>query len=46
MFKGHIKLSTYATAKDEFVDVSGITFTYRRLGLTEGIPLILIMHFR
>ncbi|KAM0261123.1 hypothetical protein ACHAQJ_002385 [Trichoderma viride] len=39
-------MSTYAAAKDEFVDVDGITFAYRRLGLTEGVPLILIMHFR
>lgn len=39
-------MTTYATANDEFVDVNGITFAYRRLGLAEGIPLILVMHFR
>lgn len=37
---------TYATAIDEFVDIDGIKFAYRRLGLAEGVPLILIMHYR
>ncbi|KAL7793986.1 Alpha/Beta hydrolase protein [Trichoderma afarasin] len=39
-------MSTYATAKDEFVDIDGIKFAYRRLGLAEGVPLVLIMHYR
>ncbi|RFU80717.1 alpha beta-hydrolase [Trichoderma arundinaceum] len=39
-------MSTYATAEDKFVDVDGIKFAYRRLGLATGVPLLLIMHFR
>ncbi|KAL7930147.1 Alpha/Beta hydrolase protein [Trichoderma chlorosporum] len=32
-------MATYATAKYEFVNVDGIRFAYRRLGLAEGVPL-------
>ncbi|KAL7953578.1 Alpha/Beta hydrolase protein [Trichoderma compactum] len=39
-------MSTYATAKDEFVNIDGTKFAYRRLGLVEGVPLVLIMHYR
>lgn len=39
-------MSTYATAKDEFINIDGIKFAYRRLGLVEGVPLVLIMHYR
>ncbi|KAL6695567.1 Alpha/Beta hydrolase protein [Trichoderma pleuroticola] len=39
-------MSTYATATDGFVNVDGINFAYRRLGLVEGVPLVLIMHYR
>ncbi|KAL7941025.1 Alpha/Beta hydrolase protein [Trichoderma barbatum] len=32
--------------RDEFVDADGIKFAYRRLGSTDGVPLVLIMHCR
>ncbi|UKZ52553.1 hypothetical protein TrVGV298_006331 [Trichoderma virens] len=39
-------MSTYSTAKDDFVNVDGIKFAYRRLGAGDGVPLVLIMHYR
>ncbi|UKZ78361.1 hypothetical protein TrVFT333_006098 [Trichoderma virens FT-333] len=38
-------MSTYSTAKDDFVNVDGIKFAYRRLGAGDGVPLVLIMHY-
>ncbi|PHH82551.1 hypothetical protein CDD83_3237 [Cordyceps sp. RAO-2017] len=39
-------MATYETAPDQFVDVGGIRFAYRRFGRPAGIPLVLFMHFR
>jgi pimeloyl-ACP methyl ester carboxylesterase len=33
------------TAPTEFVKSAGITFAYRRLGTSNGIPLVLLQHF-
>jgi len=33
------------TAPTEFVESAGITFAYRRLGTSNGIPLVLLQHF-
>jgi pimeloyl-ACP methyl ester carboxylesterase len=33
------------TAPNEFIEASGTKFAYRRLGLHEGTPLILLQHF-
>ncbi|KFA47854.1 hypothetical protein S40293_06441 [Stachybotrys chartarum IBT 40293] len=39
-------MATYQTAKDEFVTVDGVRFAFRRLGLSNGTPLVLPTHFR
>ncbi|KAL2210229.1 alpha/beta-hydrolase [Sarocladium strictum] len=39
-------MSTYETAKTQYVTVGEIQFAYRRLGQATGIPLVLFMHFR
>lgn len=39
-------MTTYETARDQFVAVGDITFAYRQLGRAQGIPLVLLMHFR
>lgn len=33
------------TAPTKFIDAAGITFAYRRLGLSAGVPLVLLQHF-
>jgi hypothetical protein len=39
-------MATYEAAQDQFVTVGDITFAYRRLGRAQGIPVVLLMHFR
>ncbi|KAM4065217.1 alpha/beta hydrolase fold domain-containing protein [Hirsutella rhossiliensis] len=38
--------TTYEDAPDHFIQVNDIRFAYRRLGQPDGIPLVLLMHFR
>ena len=38
--------ATYETAADQAVQVGDVSFAYRRLGPSTGIPLVLLMHFR
>lgn len=37
---------SYQAAKTEVITVGGIAFAYRLLGTPEGIPLVMLMHFR
>ncbi|KAI5477701.1 alpha/beta-hydrolase [Pseudohyphozyma bogoriensis] len=37
---------THEAAETEYADVGGIKTAYRRLGLSSGVPLVLMMHFR
>jgi pimeloyl-ACP methyl ester carboxylesterase len=39
-------LDTHQSAPTQFVDANGITFAYRRIGPSLGVPLILLQHFR
>ncbi|GJN67601.1 alpha/beta-hydrolase [Purpureocillium lilacinum] len=39
-------MATYETASDRFITVGDIRFAYRWLGRRDGIPLVLLMHFR
>ncbi|KJZ75885.1 hypothetical protein HIM_04709 [Hirsutella minnesotensis 3608] len=39
-------MATYETALDQFVNVNGINFAFRRLGRPLGVPLVMLMHFR
>ncbi|KAF4345181.1 nadph2 dehydrogenase [Fusarium beomiforme] len=40
-------MSTQQTAKTQYVkSPSGVTFAYRQIGNTSGIPLVLLTHFR
>ncbi|KAL7923433.1 alpha/beta-hydrolase [Trichoderma austrokoningii] len=39
-------MATYQAAKTQFVKVDGCTFAYRLLGLSHGIPLVLIPGFK
>ncbi|KAJ3495725.1 hypothetical protein NLG97_g3190 [Lecanicillium saksenae] len=39
-------MTTYETVQDQFVQVGDIRFAYRHIGLSEGVPLVLLMHFR
>lgn len=39
-------MATYETAVDQNVKVGDIVFTYRRLGQSQGVPLVLLMGFR
>ncbi|KAG4436749.1 hypothetical protein IFR05_007767 [Cadophora sp. M221] len=39
-------MSTQETAVTKYVVVNGTTLAYRQLGLTSGIPLVMLMHFR
>jgi pimeloyl-ACP methyl ester carboxylesterase len=36
---------TSQTAPTQFLEAEGIRFAYRRLGKTEGVPLVLLQHF-
>ena len=36
---------THQTAPTQFVEANGIRFAYRRFGRTDGVPLLLNMHF-
>jgi len=37
---------THNTAETRFVEAAGIAFAYRRFGRPEGLPLVLLQHFR
>ncbi|KAF2730338.1 alpha/beta-hydrolase [Polyplosphaeria fusca] len=39
-------MSTYETAKDQFITIKNTKYAYRRFGRTAGIPLFLHIHFR
>lgn len=39
-------MATYETAQNQYVNVGGTRFAYRRLGRAYGVPLVLFMHFR
>lgn len=39
-------MSTHETAETKYATVGGIKLAYRRLGLNNGIPLVMLMHFR
>ncbi|KAJ6443868.1 alpha/beta-hydrolase [Purpureocillium lavendulum] len=39
-------MATYETAPDRYITVGSIRFAYRWLGPRNGIPLVLLMHFR
>lgn len=39
-------MATQRTAVTQYVTTNGIKFAYRRLGLSEGIPLVMLIHFR
>ncbi|EOD49558.1 putative alpha beta hydrolase fold family protein [Neofusicoccum parvum UCRNP2] len=39
-------MTTYENAEDQYVDVGGARFAYRRFGVSAGVPLVLLMHFR
>jgi pimeloyl-ACP methyl ester carboxylesterase len=39
-------MSTQQTAKTEYIEANGIKFAYRRFGLTTGVPLVFVQHFR
>ncbi|KAL1616603.1 hypothetical protein SLS54_008338 [Diplodia seriata] len=39
-------MATYEEAKDQYVEVKGIKFAYRRFGAAEGVPFVLLIHFR
>ncbi|OPB41611.1 lipase/esterase (alpha/beta fold) [Trichoderma guizhouense] len=39
-------MATYETAKTQFVKVDGLTFAYRQLGVSHGIPLLFIPGFK
>ena len=38
--------SSHNTAPTQYVESAGVRFAYRRLGANEGVPLILLQHFR
>lgn len=38
--------ASYQTAQNQFVTVGGTAFAYRLLGAAQGIPLVMLMHFR
>lgn len=38
--------ASYQTAQNQFVTVNGTAFAYRLLGAAQGIPLVMLMHFR
>src|SRR6202000_153043 len=37
---------TYDTVPTQFVEAQGIHFAYRRFGKTDGVPIVLNIHFR
>jgi pimeloyl-ACP methyl ester carboxylesterase len=39
-------MHTHETAPTRFVDANGIRFAYRRFGEENGVPLVLMQHFR
>jgi len=39
-------MATQQTAKTQYINASGIKFAYRSFGLTTGIPLVFLQHFR
>lgn len=39
-------MSTYETAKTQFIDVKDVKFAYRHFGAASGIPLMFNIHFR
>ena len=36
---------THQTATTQFIEAAGIRFAYRRFGIKQGVPLVLLMHF-
>ena len=36
---------THVTAPTQFVECRGNQFAYRRLGTTEGVPVVFLQHF-
>ncbi|KAK9257922.1 Alpha/Beta hydrolase protein [Lipomyces tetrasporus] len=39
-------MSTYETAKDQFIDVKGVKYAYRYFGASTGTTLVFNVHFR
>lgn len=39
-------MTTQQTAETKYIVANGVKLAYRRLGLTTGIPLVMMMHFR
>ncbi|KAL6878071.1 Alpha/Beta hydrolase protein [Trichoderma longibrachiatum] len=39
-------LASYDTAKTQFIKVDGLTFAYRQLGVSHGIPLVMFPGFK
>ncbi|KAK9427083.1 Alpha/Beta hydrolase protein [Lipomyces doorenjongii] len=39
-------MSTYETAKDQYIQAKGVKYAYRYFGASNGIPLVLNIHFR
>ena len=37
---------THETAPTEFVETDGVRFAYRRFGRSDGVPLVMIIHYR
>jgi pimeloyl-ACP methyl ester carboxylesterase len=38
-------MSTLETVATQYIEASGIKFSYRQLGLTSGVPLVFLQHF-
>jgi pimeloyl-ACP methyl ester carboxylesterase len=39
-------MATQQTAKTQYIEVNGVKHAYRRFGLTTGVPLVFLQHFR
>lgn len=39
-------MSTHETAITQYIEANGTKLAYRRLGARDGIPLVMMMHFR
>jgi pimeloyl-ACP methyl ester carboxylesterase len=39
-------MSTYATARDQYITIKGTRYAYRSFGRLDGVPLFLHIHFR
>ncbi|MDT5077112.1 MAG: hypothetical protein QOJ80_1749 [Mycobacterium sp.] len=38
--------ATHNTAPNEFVEVAGVTYAYRRFGAPSGVPVLFLQHLR